>query len=98
LTNFLVRVLHDSGVVGALLFGAALALLCWQAVALAWRHGLRGAEAERVALALSVAIATMFLAFMMTEGLQIAWYWCSLGLWAAALRIVAPCDALDDAP
>ena len=98
LTNFLVRVLHDSGVVGALLFGAALALLCWQAVALASRPGLHGAEAERVALALSVAIATMFLAFMMTEGLQIAWYWCSLGLWAAALRVVAPRDALDDAP
>jgi hypothetical protein len=97
LTNFMVRVLHDSGVVGAALFGGALGLLGWQAVALAWRAGRRHSEAERVALALSVAIATMFLAFMMTEGLQIAWYWCSLGVWAAALRVTLPSRVTDGA-
>jgi O-antigen ligase len=98
LTNFIVRVLHDSGVVGALLFGAGLALLIWQAATLAWRPRPRTNESERIALALSVAIATMLLAFMMTEGLQIAWYWCSLGLWAAALRVAAARGTLDAAP
>jgi hypothetical protein len=29
----------------------------------------------------------MFAAFQATEGLQIGWYWLSLGLFAAAVRV-----------
>ena len=86
LTNVGVRVLHDSGLVGLLIFGAAFAVLAWRTATLVWRP--RASESERVALALTVAVTTMLLAFMMTEGMQIAWYWYSVGLWSAAMRVV----------
>jgi hypothetical protein len=85
LSNVFVRVLHDSGLVGLALFAGALLVLAWRVLALLRRP--RDNDAERVALALAVATVAVFAAFQLTEGLQIAWYWFSLGLFAAALRL-----------
>jgi hypothetical protein len=85
LSNIPTRVLHDSGLVGLLLFGSAIALLLWRALLLLWRP--YGGEVERETLALGVAIVAMFAAFMATEGFQLAWYWFSLGLFAGFLRL-----------
>lgn len=87
LTMFAVRILHDGGVVGVLLFGTALALLLVRVVGLLRARS--GGRVERIALAMAVGIAAMFVAFLATEGLQLAWYWCSLGLFAALVRIAA---------
>jgi hypothetical protein len=85
ISNMPVRVLHDSGIVGLTLFGAALLALAWRSVPLALRP--RGGDTEALALALTVAIGSMFIAFLATEGLQLAWYWLSFGLFAAATRL-----------
>jgi hypothetical protein len=38
---------------------------------------------------MTVATCAMFVAFLATEGLQLAWYWCTLGLFAALARLSA---------
>jgi hypothetical protein len=80
-----VRVLHDSGVVGLALFTAALLTLASRSIRLALsRHG---GETSALALALSIATGAMFIAFLATEGLQLAWYWLAFGLFAASTRL-----------
>jgi hypothetical protein len=85
ISNVGVRLLHDGGLVGLGLFIAAMLLLARRYVRLIVHP--RGSESERIALALGVAVAAMFAAFQATEGLQIGWYWLSLGLFAAAVRV-----------
>jgi hypothetical protein len=84
LSNIFVRVLHDGGIVGLLLFLSPLLML---AVSLLKLAGRVTGDLDRLALALGVAIAGMFVAFQATEGFQLAWYWAALGLFAAALRL-----------
>jgi O-antigen ligase len=90
LSNVQVRLLHDGGIVGLLLFVLPIALLAWRALSIVW-NGVTTGPAQLTA-ALGVAVATMFVAFQATEGLQIAWYWCSLGLFAAAVRLAREPD------
>jgi hypothetical protein len=85
LSNVFVRVLHDSGIVGLALFLSSLTLLAWRTLRLVWQRPT--GEVQISAVALGIAIAGMLIAFQATEGLQIAWYWWSLGLFAAALRL-----------
>lgn len=87
LTMFAVRILHDSGLIGVGLFGTALLLLAERVVRILRSPG--GSQVERINLAMAAAIAAMFVAFLATEGLQLAWYWCTLGLFAALVRITS---------
>jgi energy-converting hydrogenase Eha subunit A len=84
LSNTFVRTLHDGGVIGLALFLAPLGIL-----AAAWLRltDQISGDLDRLALALSVAVAGMFIAFQATEGFQLAWYWAVLGLFAAAVRL-----------
>lgn len=84
LSNIFVRVLHDGGVVGFALFLLPLLLLAVDGLRLLDRCP---EGPDRVALALGLAVLGMFVAFQATEGFQLAWYWASLGLFAAALRL-----------
>jgi len=85
LTMFAIRLLHDGGIIGLAIFSAALAVLAWRVIQLLVRP--RASPTERLALAMSIAIAAMFVAFLATEGLQLAWYWCTIGLFAALVRV-----------
>jgi hypothetical protein len=88
LSNIFVRVLHDGGIVGFLLFLSPLVLLAADTVRLLL--GGVDTDVDRIALALGVAVLGMFVAFQATEGFQLAWYWAALGLFAATLRVA--CD------
>jgi hypothetical protein len=90
LSNVFVRILHDGGVIGLALFTAALAFFAVRVLRIAWRRP--DGETEILAVALGIAVAGMLIAFQATEGLQIAWYWWSLGLFAAALRLATQPD------
>lgn len=91
LSMFAVRLLHDGGLIGITLFALPMLLLVWHTAQLARRP--LGTETARLALALAVAVFAMFVAFLATEGLQLAWYWIAFGLFVACLRI-----ALSQAP
>lgn len=82
LSNVFVRVLHDSGAVGLALFLAPMAILAWQGARLI---GTMRDDVDRLAISLGIAVAGMFIAFQATEGLQLAWYWFAVGLFAAAI-------------
>ncbi len=82
LSNVFVRILHDGGLIGLILFLLPLGLLAWQTLQVYW-HGLE-TRAQATAVAMGVAITGMFIAFQATEGIQLGWYWCSLGILAAA--------------
>lgn len=84
LSNVFVRVLHDSGTVGLALFLAPMAILAWQAIRLITT--MRD-DVDRLTVSLAIAVAGMFVAFQATEGLQLAWYWFAVGLFAAALEV-----------
>ncbi len=84
LSNTFVRTLHDGGIVGLGLFLAPLALLVLAGLRLTDQIS---GDLDRLALALGVAVAGMFVAFQATEGFQLAWYWIVLGLYAAAVRL-----------
>lgn len=95
LSNVFVRVLHDSGAVGLALFLAPMAILAWQAVRLI---GTMRDDTDRLALSLAIAVAGMFIAFQATEGLQLAWYWFAVGLFAAALAVSRRARLANDGP
>ncbi len=84
LSNTFVRTLHDGGVIGLALFLAPLGILV--AAGLRLTDQISG-DLDRLALAIGVAVAGMFIAFQATEGFQLAWYWAVLGLFAAAVRL-----------
>ncbi|MEZ4570743.1 MAG: O-antigen ligase family protein [Thermomicrobiales bacterium] len=84
LSNTFVRTLHDSGIVGLMLFLSPILLLAVSGLRLTDRIS---GDLDRLALSLGIAVAGMFVAFQATEGFQLAWYWIVLGLYAAAVRL-----------
>lgn len=92
LSNFEVRVLHDTGLIG---FGVFVAFLVSLGVAV-WGALKRGAPPELLALVLGTAV--YMITFQATEGTVLAFAWVHLGLIACAAAIYAAPGIVRDAP
>lgn len=80
-----VRVVHDTGVIGAVLFHALLVLVGWRAIRALWHPLDPGMPAFVFASLTGLVVLT--LAYEITEGLQFTFFWLLLGLVTAAKRL-----------
>lgn len=80
-----IRVLHDTGLIGALLFHAALVLLGWRAAVALWRSP--DPEIRAVLFAALLGLVTLGAAYEITEGLQFTFFWLLAGTVAAGIRV-----------
>ncbi len=82
-----IRVLHDTGLLGALLFHALVALIGWRAVRALWRP--LNPETCALLFAVLTSLVVLTLAYEVTEGLQFTLFWLVLGLVTAGVRVAA---------
>jgi O-antigen ligase len=81
--NSIVRILHDTGVVGLILFGVAV-----MAIGKQIRNRIKGgARGREVIIALLAGCLVYAIAFMSTEGTMLSFFWVHVGLLASACSL-----------
>lgn len=81
--NSFIRIWHDTGIVGLILFGLIVAALAKQL-----RNVVVGKAVDRnIIIALSAGCLVYAIAFMSTDGTMLSFFWIHLGLLAAACSV-----------